>query len=611
MRVERNGEKEMIKMAKVSSLRRIDGKVLGGVNDVCHKPFSDIVNDHGHHVIGAARVVLICWGRYYQSHPDAVSNAQALVSDLVAGPFVNGLAQYGIDRGSLTATFVIDDPAPPATLDENAARDKIKGWILSGAVQPAPRVNEGQFLYLLFPPPATTLTLSDGTTGFCGYHQHAKYNGPSVRDDLFWAIVSTSGADQSSGGAFVRSVSYCVSHEVAETLTNRDGGGYFSNANGCEIGDLCEQNPTFTYRGWQVEQYWSNNGRHCVNGDQADTDKPLATSAAVSWGPGRLDVFGLGTDNQIFHKFFERGWGPSPTGWQPLGGIFNSPPAAVSWSSGRLDIFALGMDNDMFHKAFDGSWRPSPSDWEPLGGVFNCPPVVVSWGPGRLDIFALGMDNDMFHKAFDGAWRPSPTDWEPLGGAFTSAPAVVAWAAGRLDIFGVGEDRQMYHKFWEGDWGPSGWEPLGGAFNSAPAAASWGPGHLDIFCLGTDNQMYHKYFDGGWGPSPTGWEALGGVFRSMPAVVSWGSGRLDIFGVGIDNQMYHKYFDGGWGPSLSGWESLGGHFNSAPAAVSWSPGRLDIFGLGADNQMYHKYFDGGWGPSPTGWEPLGGVFNKL
>ena len=46
--------------------------------------------------------------------------------------------------------------------------------------------------------------------------------------------------------------------------------------------------------------------------------------------------------------------------------------AVVSWGANRLDIFGLGTDNQMYHKAWDGSaWRPSPKDWEPLGGVFN------------------------------------------------------------------------------------------------------------------------------------------------------------------------------------------------------------------------------------------------
>ena len=52
----------------------------------------------------------------------------------------------------------------------------------------------------------------------------------------------------------------------------------------------------------------------------------------------------------------------------------NAPIAAVAWGANRLDIFGLGTDNSMYHKAWDGShWRPSQTDWEGLGGVFNSP----------------------------------------------------------------------------------------------------------------------------------------------------------------------------------------------------------------------------------------------
>src|SRR6266566_3458099 len=94
----------------------------------------------------------------------------------------------------------------------------------------------------------------------------------------------------------------------------------------------------------------------------------------------------------------------------------------ASWGQNRLDIFGLGTDNGMYHKAWTGSqWSPSPRDWEPLGGVFNSPPGVVTWSPNRLDIFGLGTDNGMYHKAWTGSqWSPSPRDWEPLGGVFNA-----------------------------------------------------------------------------------------------------------------------------------------------------------------------------------------------
>jgi hypothetical protein len=42
---------------------------------------------------------------------------------------------------------------------------------------------------------------------------------------------------------------------------------------------------------------------------------------------------------------------------------------AASRKSGRLSIFALGLDNQMFHKSFDnGKWDTSLTEWEAIGG---------------------------------------------------------------------------------------------------------------------------------------------------------------------------------------------------------------------------------------------------
>jgi peptidoglycan hydrolase-like protein with peptidoglycan-binding domain len=120
--------------------------------------------------------------------------------------------------------------------------------------------------------------------------------------------------------------------------------------------------------------------------------------AASSWSSGRLDVFVRGTDNALWHKWFQNGW----SGWESLGGILTSNLAAVSWGSGRIDVFVRGTDNAMWHRWFDGQWR----GWESLGGVLTSDPAAVSWGSGRIDVFVRGTDNAMWHKWFDGVWRP-------------------------------------------------------------------------------------------------------------------------------------------------------------------------------------------------------------
>lgn len=62
-----------------------------------------------------------------------------------------------------------------------------------------------------------------------------------------------------------------------------------------------------------------------------------------------------------------------------------SGPAVSSWGGNRLDVFALGMDNALWHKWFTGSW----SDWESLGGQLTSGPAG-----SRIDVFARGAGHE-------------------------------------------------------------------------------------------------------------------------------------------------------------------------------------------------------------------------
>jgi hypothetical protein len=174
-------------------------------------------------------------------------------------------------------------------------------------------------------------------------------------------------------------------------------------------------------------------------------------------------------------------------GWEDLGGVLTSAPAVSSWAANRLDCFVRGTDNALWHKWWNGS---SWSGWESLGGVLTSEPAAVSWGPNRIDVFARGTNNAMWHKWWNGStW----SGWEDLGGVLTSGPAVSSWAANRLDCFVRGTDNALWHKWWNGS-GWSGWESLGGVLTSAPAAVSWGPDRIDVFVRGTNSAMWHKWW---------------------------------------------------------------------------------------------------------------------
>ena len=84
-------------------------------------------------------------------------------------------------------------------------------------------------------------------------------------------------------------------------------------------------------------------------------------------------------------------------------------PEVVSWGPNRLDVFVIGTDRALYHKWWDGSaWRPSLTGYERLGGVCISAPRAVAWAPNRLDVFVVGTDGALYHKWWDGsAWGPS------------------------------------------------------------------------------------------------------------------------------------------------------------------------------------------------------------
>jgi hypothetical protein len=252
-----------------------------------------------------------------------------------------------------------------------------------------------------------------------------------------------------------------------------------------------------------------------------------------------LDLFVRGSDKALWHSSYFGAW----SDWDYLGGILTSDPAACSWAAGRLDVFARGTNNALFHRWYDSGqgWSPN-SGWESLDGSLTSGPAACSWGAGRLDVFVRSTDNALYHRWFDENW----SGWESLGGGLTSDPAAVSWDSGRIDVFARGNDQALYHKWFDGKW--SGWEGLGGGLNSGPAVCSWGPGRLDVFAMGLDNALWHKWFDNTWSE----WESLGGTLASDPAAVSSIRGRIDVTALWPDGTLRLKSFDSGW----SEWQTL-------------------------------------------------------
>ena len=224
-------------------------------------------------------------------------------------------------------------------------------------------------------------------------------------------------------------------------------------------------------------------------------------------------------------------------GWEPLGGTITSGVAAASWDANRLDCFARGTDNHMWHKWWDGSaW----SGWEDLGGVIDDAPGggLVGPEPDRL----LRPRHRQRACGTSGGTARLERLGEPRRRCSRRRRRSRPGAPNRLDCFARGTDNHMWHKWWDGAaW--SGWEDLGGDHRlDAPAAVSWGPNRIDCFVRGTDNHMWHKWWDGSrW----SGWERPRRA--SSPPARRPRPGRQPAStasSAGTDNHMWHKWWDG-------------------------------------------------------------------
>ena len=252
--------------------------------------------------------------------------------------------------------------------------------------------------------------------------------------------------------------------------------------------------------------------------------------AGITWGENRLNVFGVGPDgegkNALWHKYWDgASWNPSGGNLDHLGGDFLSEPAAVSWGPGRIDVFAVARNGDLQHRYWNGRiWV----EWETLGEGFERTPTAVSWGEDRLDIFAVGSGSgSLYHKFWDGyQWN----GWENLGGRFYGSVSVKSWSANRFDLVGQGLDKAYWYTYWDGtQWVPSvvNWDSKSGGFDSAPSLASWGENRLDIFGVGTDQGLYHQtWYGSGWYPAADSFEKLG------EPVKSFGTSRQSIINPG-------------------------------------------------------------------------------
>ncbi|KAG8419117.1 hypothetical protein J3459_011523 [Metarhizium acridum] len=239
-----------------------------------------------------------------------------------------------------------------------------------------------------------------------------------------------------------------------------------------------------------------------------------ATPALCLGRPNRTDVFVRGTNNAVYHKWQKRrvwlAWNPSQTSYENLGGVIYGDVTAVSWGPNRLDLLSLGTDDAVYHKWWDGS---SWGGWESLGGTAIGEISAVSWGPNKTGPIRPRHEQRSPPQGLERRLLEL-VGWYNQGGVIVDDVTPVSTASNRLDLFARGTDNALYQKSWNGGaW--TAWIDLGGRIVSRPSAAAWGGKYITVAAQGTDNAVYLKEFNG---HSWADWRSIGGVVTDAPVI---------------------------------------------------------------------------------------------
>jgi hypothetical protein len=141
-------------------------------------------------------------------------------------------------------------------------------------------------------------------------------------------------------------------------------------------------------------------------------DIPTFTSfspAAIATAPDRIELFVVGGDGGLYGTSFNYAEGNVGTGWQseaggrgwfPIGGFINSDPAAVSWAPGRVDVFGRTPNGDVWQRTRDIDGWHGWTDLQGSSSTFGAP-AVASWSPGHIDLITCGSGRSVARMQFN------------------------------------------------------------------------------------------------------------------------------------------------------------------------------------------------------------------
>lgn len=238
----------------------------------------------------------------------------------------------------------------------------------------------------------------------------------------------------------------------------------------------------------------------------------LSRHTTLTWPDGHIEVFALGADQAIWHKFWNLDTG-AWSDWASMGGTFVTGVSAILWGDGHAEILATDASGTP-HLNFSGNQFESGwYGWLKLEGSLSSRPVTVRWPDGHIEAFARGTDGLLHNAAYSAAinkWLPFTAisdgvqiEGEPSVIMNAEADGIVAGP----EIFARGKDGTVLHRWWNGSAYTEFESLLDEVVESDPFGWTREDGHAEVFAIDTKGELVRSFRgDSGW----TAWASLGG-----------------------------------------------------------------------------------------------------
>jgi hypothetical protein len=257
-----------------ANIVRTPAGALGIYNNSQDANAADFVTNHGGPQIVTADIELIFWGsRWSNATLPAAADVTAAVKDILSGPYLSQMAQYGFQSLHLRGITYLTSPDPPTNYTGDDVTARV--WDLIGSDQfPEPDEPGGRILYMFIMPPGTT-----PPPGLRGAHGDDWHNDIPLDIDRIWYGWTSYGT--------LDRITEVFGHELVESITNPepDSPGWTMNRSlngGNEIGDACNHTVDFLH-GVDMQAYWSQAYRACVL--PLDSGRPEINYLSQTQGP--------------------------------------------------------------------------------------------------------------------------------------------------------------------------------------------------------------------------------------------------------------------------------------------------------------------------------------